>query len=122
MGRTPYPACTRSCSNAHSVAKVITVVPGEEIKDVDFALVPGGVITGRVLTPEGRPAIAERIAVTPVAQPDQTRSTLNLPGAMLETDDRGVYRIFGLLPGRYVVSAGTAGQSVAADVYNRRFY
>ena len=108
-------------SNAHTVAKVITVAPGEEIKDVDFALVPGGVITGRVLTPEGRPAIAERIAVTPLAQPDQNRSTLNLPGAMLETDDRGVYRIFGLPPGRYLVSAGTAGQSVAADVYNRRF-
>ena len=108
-------------SNAHSIAKVITVVPGEEIKDVDFALVPGGVITGRVLTPEGRPAIAERITVTPVAQPDQTRSNLNLPAAMLETDDRGVYRIFGLPPGRYLVSAGTAGQSVAADVYNRRF-
>lgn len=108
-------------SNPHTVAKVITVAPGEEIKDVDFALVPGGVITGRVLTPEGRPAIAERIAVTPLAQPDQNRSTLNLPGAMLETDDRGVYRIFGLPPGRYLVSAGTAGQSVAADVYNRRF-
>ena len=45
-------------SNAQSVAKVITVGPGEEIKDVDFALVPGGVITGHVLTPDGRPAIA----------------------------------------------------------------
>src|SRR6476469_825023 len=55
-------------SNAQSVAKVITVAPGEEIKDVDFALVHGGVITGHVLTPDGRPAIAERIAVTPVAQ------------------------------------------------------
>ncbi|HKG47216.1 MAG TPA: SpaA isopeptide-forming pilin-related protein [Pyrinomonadaceae bacterium] len=108
-------------SNAQSVAKVITVAPGEEIKDVDFALVPGGVITGHVLTAEGRPAIAERIAVTPVAQPDQTRPALNLPGAILETDDRGVYRIFGLPPGRYLVSAGTAGESVAADVNNRRF-
>jgi hypothetical protein len=108
-------------SNEQSVAKVITVALGEEIKDVDFALVPGGVITGHVLTPDGRPAIAERIAVTPVAQPDQNRPTLNLPNAMLETDDRGVYRVFGLPPGRYVVSAGTGGESVAAEVYNRRF-
>jgi len=108
-------------SNAQSVAKVITVTPGEEIKDVDFALVPGGVITGHVLTPDGRPAIAERIAVVPVAQPDQNRATLNLPNAILETDDRGVYRVFGLPPGRYVVSAGTGGESAAADFYNRRF-
>jgi hypothetical protein len=108
-------------SNAESVAKVITVAPGEEIKDVDFALVPGGVITGHVLTPDGRPAIAERIMVMPVAQPDQTRPALNLPNAILETDDRGIYRVFGLPPGRYVVSAGTGGESVAADVNNRRF-
>src|SRR6185369_6710580 len=108
-------------SNEQSIAKVITVAPGEEIKDVDFALVPGGVITGHVLTPDGRPAIAERIMVMPVAQPDQNRPGLNLPNAILETDDRGVYRVFGLPPGRYVVSAGTGGESVAADVNNRRF-
>ena len=107
-------------SNADGIAKVITVAPGEEIKDVDFALVPGGVITGRVLTPDGRPAIAERITVTPVVQSDQSRPTLNLPNAMLETDDRGVYRVFGLPLGRYLVSAGTAGESVAADS-SRRF-
>src|ERR1044072_6296250 len=73
-------------SNAESVAKVITVAPGEEIKDVDFALVVGGAITGHVLTPDGRPAIAERIAVTPVAEAGQNRPTLNLPTAILETD------------------------------------
>lgn len=108
-------------SNEQSVAKVITVAPGEEIKDVDFALVPGGVITGHVLTPDGRPAIAERIAVTPVVQPGQNRPTLNLPNGILETDDRGVFRVFGLPPGRYFVSAGTGGESVAADFNNRRF-
>src|SRR5215470_15889458 len=108
-------------SNEQGVAKVITVVPGEEIKDVDFALVPGGVITGHVLTPDGRPAIAERIAVTPVVQSGQNRPMLNLPNGMLETDDRGVYRVFGLPPGRYLVSAGTGGESVAADAANRRF-
>ena len=108
-------------SNAQSVAKVITVAPGEEIKDVDFALVPGGVITGHVLTPDGRPAIAERLAVMPVVQQGQTRTGLNLPNAILETDDRGVYRVFGLPPGRYLVSAGTGGESVAADFANRRF-
>jgi uncharacterized surface anchored protein len=44
-----------------------------------------------------------------------------LPNAILETDDRGVYRVFGLPPGRYLVSAGTGGESAAADFYNRRF-
>src|SRR5690349_25103772 len=47
--------------NAPNTDDEVTVKPGQEISDVNFALVPGGVITGKVLTPDGRPAIAERI-------------------------------------------------------------
>ncbi len=107
-------------SNPQSVAKVITVAPGEEIKEIDFTLVLGGVISGQVRAPDGRPAIAERLTLTPVAQPGQNRSSLQLPSSILETDDRGFYRIFGLPPGRYLVSAGTAGDSVAANASGRR--
>ncbi|HEX7330238.1 MAG TPA: carboxypeptidase-like regulatory domain-containing protein [Pyrinomonadaceae bacterium] len=98
----------------------ITVKPGQEITGIDFALVPGGVITGKVLTPDGRPAIAERITLTPAFESGQNRGTLNIPPALLETDDRGVYRIFGLPPGLYLVSAGTAGEHVAAGLRGRR--
>lgn len=107
-------------SNPQSVAKVITIAAGEEVKEIDFALVLGGVITGQVRAPDGRPAIAERLTLTPVAQPGQNRSSLELPNSILETDDRGFYRIFGLPPGRYLVSAGTAGDSVAANASGRR--
>ncbi|HKR11466.1 MAG TPA: hypothetical protein VJT15_05375 [Pyrinomonadaceae bacterium] len=107
-------------SNPQSVAKVITVAPGDEIKEIDFSLVLGGVITGQVRAPDGRPVIAERLSVTPIAQPGQSRASLDLPGSILETDDRGVYRIFGLPPGRYLVSAGTASESVAANASGRR--
>ncbi len=107
-------------SNPQSVAKVITVAPGEEIKEIDFTLVLGGVISGQVRAPDGRPAIAERLSLTPVAQPGLNRSSLQLPNSILETDDRGFYRIFGLPPGRYLVSAGTAGDSVAANASGRR--
>jgi hypothetical protein len=108
-------------SNAESVAKAVTVAPGDEITGTDFALGRGGVITGLISTPEGRPAIAERITVTPVGEPGQNRPVLDLPAAMFETDDRGVYRIFGLPPGRYLVSAGTAGGGgVGAGLRGRR--
>lgn len=107
-------------ANPQSVAKVITITPGEEVKDIDFTLVPGGIITGQVRAPDGRPAIAERLTVTPVVQPGQNRPSLEIPTSILETDDRGFYRIFGLPPGRYLVSAGTASDSVAANASARR--
>lgn len=106
--------------NAQNVARVVTVAPGDEIADTDFALVPGGVITGQITAPDGRPAIAERITLTPVVEAGRERPMLNLPPAILETDDRGVYRIFGLPPGRYLVSAGAAGESVGAGLRGRR--
>jgi hypothetical protein len=107
-------------TNAQNVAKVITVAPGEEVTGTDFALGRGGVITGQILTPEGRPAIAERIMVMPVGEMGQNRPTLDLPPAGFETDDRGIYRIFGLPPGRYLVSAGMAGEGVSAGLRGRR--
>lgn len=106
--------------NAQNVARVVTVAPGDEIADTDFALVPGGIITGQITAPDGRPAIAERVTLTPVVEAGRERPALNLPPATLETDDRGVYRIFGLPPGRYLVSAGTAGEGVAAGLRGRR--
>lgn len=107
-------------SNMQNVTRVVTVAPGDEIADTDFALVTGGVITGQITAPDGRPAIAERITLTPVVEAGREQPTLNLPPAIFETDDRGVYRIFGLPPGRYLVSAGTAGESVAAGLRGRR--
>ena len=106
--------------NAQNADDEITVKPGQEISDVNFALVPGGVITGKVLTPDGRPAIAERIMLTPVVDRGQNVPALDLASAILETDDRGVYRLFGLPPGRYLVSAGAASEHVAAGLRGRR--
>ena len=67
----------------------------------------GGVISGVVRTPGGRPA-----ANLTVQAIDRKRSFLrpeslfaeSQPG-VVQTDDRGMYRIFGLPPGTYVVSA-----------------
>ena len=59
----------------------------------------GGAITGLVRHASGEPAPAVRVEVLPLdAQADL------LTGSIV-TDDRGVYRAFGLPPGKYVVSA-----------------
>ncbi len=47
-------------ANPESAARVITLAPGDGVSNADFSLVRGGVITGQITAPNGRPAIAER--------------------------------------------------------------
>ncbi len=83
--------------------KTVIVNKSETIEDVNFTLMRGGVITGRVTDPDGNPLIEEDINVIPA----NTQDRHSYPGHKTgRTDDRGVYRIFGLRPGRYTVAAG----------------
>lgn len=94
---------------------------GQNVEGVDFELTRGGVITGLVTDAEGLPVIAERVALTP-AVGAATGQAAPLPSNLSsETDDRGVYRIYGVPPGRYLVSAGHGG-APSSGVPGRRFY
>jgi hypothetical protein len=84
-----------------------------------FRLVRGGVITGRVTDAAGEPAVGAAVAVVRV------RDALGRPvaaGAGFEsfysrwrTDDRGVYRVYGLPAGSYIVrAAGRGSQNFGA--------
>ncbi|HKQ72377.1 MAG TPA: carboxypeptidase regulatory-like domain-containing protein [Blastocatellia bacterium] len=102
----------------------VTLDEGESRDNVDFALVRGGVITGRVIDAEGRPLIESFLQLQPVDENGRPKggveSNLN---RMMQTDDRGVYRIYGLPAGRYILSAG--GELVrnrAKRKYPQTFY
>jgi protocatechuate 3,4-dioxygenase beta subunit len=64
-------------------------------------MLPGAAISGRVTTASGAPAPGIAIAVVDVRRVGGTVSS-PLRGT---TDDRGIYRVFGLPPGDYLVSA-----------------
>jgi protocatechuate 3,4-dioxygenase beta subunit len=87
--------------------KTLLIAEGETVEGVDFALVRGGVITGRVTDAEGQPLIEEQIAFVPE---DSNKAEAVRVYASIHTDDRGVYRVFGLAPGRYKVSAGLGAE------------
>lgn len=72
-------------------------------------MVKGGVITGRVLNAVGEPLIAVPVSVQYVRDAQGRPASGGGAGGGFQTDDRGVYRIYGLLPGSYVVSAGRTG-------------
>ena len=74
---------------------------------VTINLVKGGVITGRVTDPYGEPMVGVRAQVFKVRELEEGRKylgELREPNGRL-TDDRGVYRLYGLEPGVYVVGA-----------------
>ncbi len=107
----------------------ITVAEGETITKIDFALVRGGVITGRITDTDGRPVIGERVNVVARDVPDTGIPVTVFDGPRNRTDDRGVYRIYGLSPGNYKVSIGqaAAGGNVAilgmgGSQYTKTFY
>jgi protocatechuate 3,4-dioxygenase beta subunit len=88
--------------------KAINVAEGEAVENVDFSLTRGAVVTGKVTNPDGRPVMGERVTAYKL-DANGKRQRQVMPGlAGWETDDRGIYRIFGLEPGRYVVGAGAS--------------
>jgi protocatechuate 3,4-dioxygenase beta subunit len=90
--------------------KMVNLAEGEHVEGLDMSLTRGGVITGRVTDEDGRGVIGEPVRVYKLGPDGQPISETGM-GAMFarwETDDRGVYRIFGLEPGKYLVAAGGA--------------
>jgi protocatechuate 3,4-dioxygenase beta subunit len=84
------------------------------VENIDFKLARSGVITGRITDADGRPVIEERISLLAV---DQNGVVVRGPTLrpsnfmMYQTDDRGVYRIYGLPAGHYKLSAGDEGRA-----------
>jgi Carboxypeptidase regulatory-like domain len=89
-------------------SRTVVVDDNEEAKNVDFSLIRGGVITGRVTDSQGRPVIARQVRLQKINEQGQKRDHNSQFGFDNSTDDRGVYRLFGLPPGRYIVSSGSS--------------
>jgi 5-hydroxyisourate hydrolase-like protein (transthyretin family) len=81
--------------------QTLTITDGDNVENIDFDLVRGGVITGRVTDADGRALVEMSVSLRFVAQPNQYGMYDDLHG---QTDDRGKYRIFGIRAGRYKVA------------------
>jgi hypothetical protein len=74
--------------------------PGDS---VTFTLIKGGVITGRVTTLTGDPMIGVQVSLMAVKDFEGKPMREFASGQPRTTDDRGVYRFYGIFPGTYVV-------------------
>ena len=88
----------------------VSVGEGSTVEGIDFSLSLGGVITGRITDRDGSPVIGQRVSIKSLDEKDAPSgveaAAATMGDRMYATDDRGIYRIFGLRPGRYIVSSG----------------
>jgi protocatechuate 3,4-dioxygenase beta subunit len=82
---------------------LLEILDGTTVDKLAFSLPRGGVITGTVLDEFGDPVAGAQVSALRYGFSSGGRRLLPTGGA--QTDDRGAYRIFGLVPGDYYVSA-----------------
>lgn len=93
----------------------------DQVVDVRIAMARGAVLTGMIRNAGGEPVAGARVAAVDVH--DAAGLDRAMSGAQyVTTDDRGVYRVFGLMPSDYLivvvqetVGAGEIGRRAAAE-------
>ncbi len=109
--KTGYVAVNFGQRRPLRAGRPIEVRDGQRVRDVDFRLPRGSVITGRVLDQDGEPLVRATIRALRYRWVQGERRIE--PGGGAETDDRGQFRIYGLPPGTYFVSAAAQTADIA---------
>ncbi len=106
--------------------RVLNLSTDETVEGVDFKMTRGSVITGRVTDADGKPVMVERLMLTIVDEKGEPVRNSQPPrsASSSSTDDRGIYRIYGLPAGRYKISAGDngGGATLRSGYYQRTYY
>jgi protocatechuate 3,4-dioxygenase beta subunit len=93
-------------------SKLVLVGEDDNVEGINFSMVRGGVITGRITDADGRPLIQQQVNIYQEGAFNQQRLQSQqqpqpiFPATSVQTDDRGIYRAFGLQAGRYKVASG----------------
>lgn len=101
--------------NNNQKTKTVIVAEDENVENINFSLVRGGVVTGKVVDADGRPLIQQQVYLFRADALDQQQGQTPRPmytANAVTTDDRGIYRMYGLVAGRYKVGAGRAEDGV----------
>jgi hypothetical protein len=92
--------------------KPVSIRDGETVARIDIGLPTGSAITGTIVDHHGEPIAGTLVGALQVRTNGDLAMAANASGVRERLiDDRGGYRLFGLLPGRFLVTA-----SVDADV------
>ena len=84
--------------------KPLDLAVGQTLEKIDFSLPRGSVITGRITDEFGDPITDVQVQALRFQSVNGERQLVTA-GRTARTDDLGQYRIFGLMPGEYIVHA-----------------
>ena len=85
----------------------LQLADGQQLKGIEFQLPRGSVISGHVLDEDGdaMPGVTVRVMRYQYLQGERRLT----PAGNGQTDDKGLYRVWGLMPGEYYVNAVARG-------------
>jgi protocatechuate 3,4-dioxygenase beta subunit len=85
----------------------LQLADGQQMKGIEFQLPRGSVVSGRVLDEDGdaMPGVTVRVMRYQYLQGERRLT----PAGNGQTDDKGMYRVWGLMPGEYYVNAIARG-------------
>jgi hypothetical protein len=85
---------------------------GAVLQNINFALPPGAVVTGRVVDETGEAVAHASVSLSRRRYIEGARRLVGQSGS--STDDRGEFRIFGVPPGDYVIVAKLDGMDLGS--------
>ena len=93
----------------------LQLADGQQLKGIEFQLPRGSVISGHVLDEDGdaMPGVMVRIMRYQYQQGERRLT----PAGNGQTDDKGLYRVWGLMPGEYYVNAVARGGGPAGGAF-----
>jgi protocatechuate 3,4-dioxygenase beta subunit len=98
----------------------IFIAAGQHLGNLDYKLQPTGAITGSVRDQDGVPL--QGLVVTAFCSRADSLTTDRVEAGRATTDDRGDFRISGIIPGDCDIGAGPAGGPLSSVGYLGVFY
>ena len=95
----------------------IIVGEDENVENINFSLIRGGAITGKITDTDGRPLVHQNVNVFRASDFGQQQERQVYPAGNVQTDDRGIYRVFGLAAGSYKVACGRSDDTLPSNYY-----
>jgi protocatechuate 3,4-dioxygenase beta subunit len=91
---------------------------------ITITMIKAGAITGRITNAEGEPVVGVSVGLLMARNAEGKPMQGSVGGAGRVTDDRGVYRLWGLTPGTYVVFTidNIAGPFARNDTFTETYH
>ncbi len=99
----------------------LSLIPGERLKGVTIKLTQYAVISGRVVDADGQPMGAVRVQAMRWTIGGAGSQRVFAAQSSSGTDDRGEYRLAGLTPGKYILSAEATVSGPAKSAFVMQF-